>query len=55
MLSKILIVGPHLSGLESFGHNVTVGNWTFSIGKVVDATMFIPGFSNHTAIINGYI
>ena len=30
--SKILITGPHLSGFDLSGHNVTVGNVTFFIG-----------------------
>ena len=32
MKSKSLIVGPHLSGLESLGQTVTVGNDNSSIG-----------------------
>ena len=32
MKSKTLIVGPHLSGLESLGQRVTVGNGNSSIG-----------------------
>ena len=32
MKSKSLIVGPHLSGLESLGQIVTVGNGNSSIG-----------------------
>ena len=48
MVSNILIAGPHLSGLESLGHKVTVGNSTNSIGNVVDETMLMPGSSSHT-------
>ena len=51
--SKILITGPHLSGFDLSGHNVTVGNVTFFIGwtNVFD----LIGISSHAGEkMNGF-
>ena len=41
--SNILIVGPHLSGLEFCGHKVTSGNVTCSMGYVMVSMMVRVG------------
>ena len=48
MLSKILIAGPHLSGLGLLGHNVTVGNVSSCKGYAIESTIIIVGFISHT-------
>ena len=48
MLSKILIAGPHLSGLGLLGHSVTVGNVNSCKGYAIESTLIIVGFSFHT-------
>ena len=48
MLSKILIAGPHLSGLGLLGHSVTVGNVNSSKGYAIESTIIIVGFISHT-------
>ena len=48
MLSKILIAGPHLSGLGLLGHSVTVGNVNSSKGYAIESTIIIVGFICHT-------
>ena len=46
--SKALIIGPNLSEFDDFGHRVTVGNSTSSIGNDVESKMSMTGSSIHT-------
>ena len=47
MKSKSLIVGPHLSGLESLGQTVTVGKDNSSIGQVNVSSTVTMGLLYH--------
>ena len=48
MYSKVLIIGPNLSEFDDFGHRVTVGNSTSSIGNDVESKMSMTGSSIQT-------